>query len=122
MILADTSVWVAHFHHPNDYLARLLDGAKIICHPFVIGEVALGDKRQRMAMLQYLSDLPRCIAATDAEVLSFITSYALFGRGIGYIDAHLLASVRITPECALWTLDKRLHDVSQQLGLAMKAN
>jgi predicted nucleic acid-binding protein len=119
VILVDTSVWVDHLHVPDPYLAGLLDQNMVLAHPFVIGEIALGHLRQREVILTALSRLPRASVASDAEVMQFIESEHLFGRGIGYVDAHLLAAVRLTPGSVLWTNDKRLYDVTQELGLAI---
>ena len=88
-------------------------------HPFVLGELALGDLRQRTVVLDALSDLPQASVATNVEVLHSIGSQHLFGRGIGYVDAHLLAATQLTHGAALWTHDKRLHEVAERLGLAM---
>lgn len=118
MILVDTSVWVGHLRTGDKALAALLDNGAVLTHPFVIGELALGNLRRREAVLKALSDLPHASVATDAEVLHFIDRQALFGRGIGYVDAHLLAAVRLTAGADLWTNDKRLHAVAEQLGLA----
>ena len=119
MILVDTSVWVNHLRAEDKTLVRLLGGGMVLAHPFVIGEIALGNLRQRRQVLGALSDLPQASLATDAEVLRFIDRYVLFGRGIGYIDVHLLAAAQLVAGTALWTHDKRLHDVAEQLGLAM---
>ena len=118
MILIDTSVWVDHLRASDKALAALLDAGMVLAHPFVIGELALGNLRQREIVLKALADLPHASVATDAEVLHFIERHALFGRGIGYIDAHLLAAVRLTASAELWTNDKRLHSVAAKLGLA----
>jgi len=118
VILVDTSIWVEHLRTGNQELAALLEAGTVLIHPFVIGELALGNLRQREILLNALSDLPRASVATDAEVLHFIDHHALFGRGIGYIDAHLLAAARLTAGAALWTNDKRLHGVAEQLRLA----
>ncbi len=100
-------------------LARLLDAGMILTHPFVIGELALANLRQREAVLTALSDLPRALVATDTEVLAFINRHALFGRGVGYVDAHLLAAARLTAGAQLWTNDQRLLLIADALGLAM---
>lgn len=118
MILADTSVWVDHLRAGDTALVALLDAGMVLAHPFVIGELALGNLRQREIVLKALADLPRASVATDAEVLHFIERHALPGREIGYIDAHLLAAVKLTPGAELWTSDKRLNGVAVQLGLA----
>ena len=119
MILVDTSVWIDHLRAGNALLAGMLDSGSVLMHPFVVGELALGHIRRREIVLALLSDLPRSAVATDAEVLRFIDRQALFGRGIGYLDAHLLAAVRLTAGAELWTKDNRLRRVAEQLGLAM---
>lgn len=119
MILVDTSVWVDHLRAGDKALAALLEAGTVLAHPFVIGELALGNLRQREIVLDALSNLPQASVATDAEVLHFIDHHALFGRGVGYVDAHLLAAVRLTAGTELWTNDKRLHGVANQLRLAI---
>jgi predicted nucleic acid-binding protein len=118
VILADTSVWVDHLRAGNRALAELLDAGQVLAHPFVIGEIVLGRLRQRETILEALSQLPRTLVATDAEVLAFIDRYELFGLGIGYVDVHLLAAVRLTAGSQLWTRDQRLFDAARTLGLA----
>jgi predicted nucleic acid-binding protein len=122
VILADTSVWVDHLRRGNARFPEVLRARAIVCHPFVIGELALGYLNPRESILQDLQDLPRCVIASDDEVLHLIGRHGLHGRGIGYVDAHLLAAVRITAGSALWTFDKRLHRVAVELGSAMKAS
>jgi predicted nucleic acid-binding protein len=100
-------------------LAELLEAGRVLTHPLVIGELALGALRQRVAVMTALEDLPSAIAATEAEVLAFIDRHALFGRGIGYVDAHLLAAARLTAGTELWTNDRKLHRVAEELGMAM---
>lgn len=118
MILADTSVWVDHLRQSDAELASLLEHGHVQMHPFVLGEIALGTLRQRAIVLDALGNLPSATIATDPEVLHFIERQALAGRGIGYVDAHLLASLHLTPGTALWTKDKRLHGVAAGMGLA----
>ena len=118
MILVDTSVWVDHLRANDKALVALLNTGAVLAHPFVIGELALGNLRQREIVLNALSDLPQASVATDMEVLHFIDRHTLFGRGIGYIDAHLLAAAQLTAGAGLWTKDKRLHGVAVELGLA----
>jgi predicted nucleic acid-binding protein len=120
LILVDTSVWVDHLRRNNALLGELLGAGRVLVHPFVIGEVALGRMRQREAILGALSDLPRTEVATENEILKFIERQSLFGRGIGYIDVHLIAAARLTTGVTLWTNDKRLHAVADELGVAMK--
>lgn len=118
MILVDTSVWVDHLRASDKALAVLLDGGAVLTHPFVIGELALGNLRQREIVLNALSDLPHAGVATNEEILHFIDRHTLFGRGVGYVDSHLLAAVQLTAGAELWTRDKRLHGVAVELGLA----
>ena len=120
MILVDTSIWINHLRRTDALLARLLDAGRVLVHPFVIGEVALGLMRQRKVILAALLGLPRTQVATEEEVLGFIERHTLSGRGVGYIDVHLLAAARLTAGAALWTSDRRLHAVAVALGLAMK--
>lgn len=115
MILVDTSVWVDHLRVADRALMRLLEAGEIVKHPFVIGELALGDLRQREFILNTLRDLPQTIVAADQEVLHFIHRYRLFGSGIGYVDAHLLAATRLTASTVLWTRDQRLRHSAQRL-------
>jgi predicted nucleic acid-binding protein len=119
VILVDTSVWVDHLRASDQALVALLETGAVLAHPFVIGELALGTLRQREIVLNALADLPHAGVATEAEVLHFIERHRLAGRGIGYVDAHLLAAVKLTAGAELWTKDKRLHEVAGQLGLAI---
>jgi predicted nucleic acid-binding protein len=119
VILVDTSVWVDHLRAGDSSLATLLDASRVLAHPFVTGELALGNLRQRALVLGALSDLPQAKVATHGEVLHFIDEHSLFGLGIGYIDAHLLTAVRLTADATLWTRDKRLHLLARRIGLAM---
>jgi predicted nucleic acid-binding protein len=118
VILVDTSVWVGHLRGGDRVLAGLLDAGRVLTHPFVIGELALGNLRHRTRLLDALSDLPHAGVATASEVLHFIARHALFGRGIGYVDAHLLAGTRLAAGAQLWTNDRRLHGAATDLGLA----
>jgi hypothetical protein len=120
VILVDTSVWIDHLRTGDAFLATILESSQVLTHPFVIGELALGHIRARDNVLTALSHLPHAEVAREAEVLRFIDQRALYGRGIGYIDAHLLAAVQLTPESKLWTKDKKLHQVARQLGLALQ--
>ncbi len=117
MILVDTSVWIDHFRQGDVELTRLLNIGQVLTHRFVIGELALGNIQNRSLILSTLQNLPQATAASDEEVLSFIERHALFGRGIGYIDAHLLAATLLTPGSFLWSRDKRLLAESVRLGV-----
>ena len=118
MILVDTSVWVDHLRASDSALAVVLDAGEVLAHPFVIGEIALGNLLGRDRVLEAMQNLPQAVAASDQEVFHFIGRHALFGLGIGYVDAHLLAATRLTAGARLWTRDKRLSDVADRLGLA----
>ena len=118
MILVDTSVWVDHLRAGAPALAAALEQADVLMHPFILGEVACGNLRNRDEVLQLLGELPAAPLATDAEALEFIERRALMGRGIGYIDVHLLASVALAGTARLWTRDKRLAEVAADLKLA----
>jgi predicted nucleic acid-binding protein len=119
VILVDTPVWISHLRASNPMLVGLLERRLVVMHPFVIGELALGNIRQREAMLDALLGLPRAAVAADGEVPHFITRHGLAGRGIGYVDVHLLASARLTAETLLWTNDRRLHETAAGLALAL---
>jgi len=118
VILVDTSVWIEHLRSASAILTELLGDGQVLVHPFVLGELALGSLRQRDVFLSDLRDLPQAIVASDGEVLSLIDRRTLFGRGIGYVDAHLLAAARLTAGSKLWTHDRRLQAVAVQLDLA----
>jgi hypothetical protein len=118
MILVDTSVWIDHLRTGDERLVALLNAARVLAHPFVIGELACGNLRQRNDILSLLQGLPQASVASQEEVLFFIENKALSGRGIGFIDAHLLASTVIEGTSRLWTRDKRLRKVAADLELA----
>ena len=118
MILVDTSVWVDHLRVGSERLIALLNGGEVLGHPFVMGELALGNLRGQDIFLTALGALPQVVVASDEEVLHLIDRQTLFGRGIGYVDAHLLAAARLTAGTRLWTRDRRLQAVATHLGLA----
>lgn len=120
MILVDTSVWVGHLRSGNKVLTELLDAGQILTHPFVIGEIALGNLRDRDLILGLLDCLPRATTASEAEIRHFIDRHGLFGAGIGYVDVHLLAAVQLTAGAALWTSDRRLREAANRLALAAR--
>ena len=121
MILVDTSVWIDFLRVGNDKLAGLLKANQVLTHPFIIGELACGNLRNRTEVLSLLAALPRTEAATDAEVLFLIERRRLMGRGIGYIDAHLLASAALSSPAKIWTGDKRLAALAAELGVAYRS-
>ena len=118
MILADASVWIDHFRHGDPQLIRLLGERHILVHPFVIGEIALGTPNHRTLTLRMLARLPAATPARHAEVMSMVERDRLYGRGVGYVDAHLLAATRLTPNAMIWTRDRRLREAAFALGLA----
>ena len=118
MIVVDTSVWIDHLRAGDERLVQLLVAGQVLVHPYVVGELALGNLRNRDTVLTTLQEMPQAGVATESEVLRFIGEQALFGMGIGYVDAHLLAAVRLTPGSLLWTRDKRLLAACAQLGIA----
>jgi predicted nucleic acid-binding protein len=120
VILVDTSVWIDHLRVGDETLTGLLETGRVLVHPFVVGELALGNLRQRHVILGYLQDLPQVDVATNGEALQFIERHDLAGLGIGYVDVHLLASTQLTSGSSLWTRDKRLSAVAEHLGLASK--
>lgn len=118
MILVDTSVWIDHLRSTDATLVRLLNGNAVLGHPWVTGELALGNLTQRDEIIGLLRGLPQATVATDDEVLQLIQREALYGVGIGYVDTQLLAATRLTSDAKLWTRDKRLAMPSARLGLA----
>ena len=118
MILVDTSVWIDHLRSTSAILSELLGDGEVLGHPFVLGELALGNLRRREEILRMLRRLPQATSASHGELLEFIDREVLFGRGIGYVDAHLLAAARLTAGTKLWTHDRRLQAVAAQLGVA----
>ncbi|GFG73251.1 type II toxin-antitoxin system VapC family toxin [Mycobacterium botniense] len=118
MILVDTSIWVKHLRVGDPQLVTLLQDGHVLTHPCVIGELALGQLSRRSEILGLLHNLPHAQTATDAEVLNLVESRQLFGLGIGYVDAHLLAATLLTAGARLWTGDKRLATVAAQLRLS----
>jgi predicted nucleic acid-binding protein len=118
LILVDTSVWVDHLRRGDPGLVDLLERSIVIMHPFVVGEIACGSLRNREAILELLQDLPAAAVAEGDEILRFIESHVLHGKGIGYVDVHLLTSVALTEGAKIWTRDKKLRLVAQMMGCA----
>ena len=118
MILIDTSVWVDHFRRPIADVERLARAVRIVQHPFVTGELAVGDLKYPEATLAFLSqDLTRARVATEAEFLGFLANEKLAATGIGFVDVHLLAACRLMPGTTLWSRDKRLGRWAQAVGV-----
>src|SRR5262245_66400046 len=116
MVLADTSVWLEHFRRGEPSLVDRLSEGLVLMHPFVSGELACGSLKDRTAVLSDLLALPQAKVACNTEVLQFIEDRRLWGRGLGWIDAHLLASALLS-NCRIWTLDVRLAKAAADLGL-----
>lgn len=115
MILVDTSVWIHHLRKGQPRLADLLRDGAVASHSFVIGELACGNLANRSAFFTELNTLPRVLCSTHEEALQFIDTRKLWGRGIGWIDVHLLASALLS-NCEFWTLDVRLNQVALEVG------
>jgi predicted nucleic acid-binding protein len=111
---------VDHLRRGDAQLAALLESAAVVIHPFIVGEIACGSLAGRHAVLELLQDLPMAAVAEVDEVLGFIERHRLYGKGIGYVDAHLLASVALTDGAALWTRDKRLNAAADALGCSFR--
>jgi len=116
MILVDTSVWVDHFRRGNAQLRDLLNEGQVLCHPFILGEIASGSIRNRSEILTLLRLLPEATGATNQEAMDFLELNRLFGKGLGWVDIHLLASVRLTG-IRLWTLDTQMSAAAYFLGI-----
>jgi predicted nucleic acid-binding protein len=121
MILVDTSVWVDHLCARDERLVTLLNANQVLMHPFVLGELACGNLHQRTELLSLFKDLPQATVAHNEEVLFFIEQHHLMGRGIGYVDVHLLAAVALESEALLWSRDKRLQSLANELDMAYVA-
>ena len=115
MILVDTSVWIDHFRSGVDALANALESDKVMTHPSVVGELACGHLHNRAEVLRLLDELPQAPVGNELAVRVFIERHRLMGRGIGYIDAHLLAAATLAAGGVLWTRDKRLASVAAEL-------
>lgn len=117
MILADTSVWIDHFRSPDPELQRRLNNDEIAMHPYVVGELALGPLPNRKQILAYLDLLPQLPVANQGEVRRMVETRSLHNRGIGLIDAHLLAAALINPGAQLWSRDTSLKRIAKGLGV-----
>jgi predicted nucleic acid-binding protein len=118
VILVDTSVWIDHLRRAEPGLVGILDKGLVATHPMVIGELALGSLRARRQVVGLLAALPHVTTSSHDECLHLVEARGLHGRGLSLVDAHLLASARLTPETRIWTKDKRLATVATELSLA----
>jgi len=117
-LLIDTSIWIDHIRAPDGELSAALNSGQVVVHPFVLGEIAVGSIANRAEVLSSIDLLPKAIVAEDREVLEMLDRHRLFGVGIGYIDAHLLASTLLTPDATLWSRDRRLSAAAVLLDIA----
>jgi hypothetical protein len=122
MILADTSIWVDHLRVGSKSLTSALLDADIMIHPYVIGELALGNLKNRNALLSYLSELPQATVTTFSETLYFIEQNQLMTKGIGWVDASLLAATALTPHSHIWTRDRSLARAAGELNLRFQTH
>jgi predicted nucleic acid-binding protein len=116
LILVDTSIWIDHFRSSNRRLVGLLDAELVRVHPWVVGELACGNLANRANTLYLLRSLPQVTVASDDEVLFFIDKHGIAGKGLGYLDMHLLAAAALW-SLKIWTRDRRLNEVAALLGL-----
>lgn len=119
MILADTSVWIGHFRDADQELIQRLSNHEICVHPFIVGEIALGSLSNRKLTLSYLKGMPSSPLAEHEDILRMIEARSLFSLGIGYVDAHLLASCLLDQNIKLWTRDRRLASVAEEMRIAV---
>jgi predicted nucleic acid-binding protein len=118
VILVDTAVWIDHLRDGDPALTALLERGEVLAHPWITGELALGRLRARAEILKLLGDLPQAAVATPAELVAFIERHELYGVGVGYVDAQLLAATKLTADARLWTRDRRLSEAAARLGAA----
>ena len=116
-MLVDTSVWIDHLRVRLQPLTHAIGDGEVVMHPYVLGELALGNLKDRRRTLTDLSALPRAVVVTDDHVLTLIEVSGLHGSGIGYVDCHVLASAQLM-EARLWTTDRRLRHAATRLGVA----
>jgi predicted nucleic acid-binding protein len=116
MVLVDTSVWVSHLREAHTGLVNLLNNGEVACHPFIVGELSCGNLKNRPVIISFLEALPMALLVKHEEVLAFIENHGLMGKGLGYIDVHLLASAVLTG-IPLWTFDKKLEKVAAMLHI-----
>lgn len=117
MILVDTSVWIDHLRHTEVELVALLHQHVVLMHPMILGELACGNLKNRSTLIGLWQGLPRITTATDAEAMHFIDTHGLMGKGIGFIDVHLVCALALEQDAQLWTRDRRLAGIVANLGL-----
>ncbi|MEA3288445.1 MAG: type II toxin-antitoxin system VapC family toxin [Candidatus Marinimicrobia bacterium] len=116
MILIDTSIWIDHLRQGSKHSEKLLSEFSIFSHPFIIGELACGNLRNRQQIIHLLQELPQALVASDDEVLKFIDVNHLTGKGLGYVDMHLLASTKLSG-LRIWTRDRRMKEAAITLDV-----
>jgi len=119
VILADTSIWIDHFRGGDNELIKIIGDDLLLCHPAIIGELALGSLRDRTSVLAFLKVQREAQVATHDEVMTMIEKHCIFSMGIGYTDAQLLASVLLDRRTSLWTRDKRLQVAAEKSGASL---
>ena len=122
LILADTSVWASHLRNHDPLMVSLMDGERLLMHPYVIGELSMGNLHNRAAFILALRQMEGVTLATDSEVSRLVEDSRLYGTGIGWIDAHLLASTLLTDDVQLWSHDRRLSAAAGRFGRATQLN
>jgi predicted nucleic acid-binding protein len=118
MVLVDSCVWIDHLRNKDDVLSRLLINGQVCIHPMIIGELACGNLRNRLSVIKLWQSLPHANQATHQEALHCLDKHSLFGKGIGFIDLHLLASTLLSTNTFLWTNDRRLKNIADGLKLS----
>ena len=119
MVLVDTSIWISHLRQGNRQMEKLLMDAEVMCHPFIVGELACGNLKNRSEIISLLQSLPMAPTIEFDEFLFFIDRNHLMGKGVGFVDVHLLASAQLAG-VPLWTADKRLRSAADKLALRFK--
>jgi predicted nucleic acid-binding protein len=117
-VLVDSSVWVGHFKQRNEHLVTLLEADSVVCHPFIMAEVACGTPPSRKAIISLLSELEHALMASHDELLALLDARQLYGRGCGFVDLSLLASALLSEGTQIWTLDKRFEQLATEANRA----
>lgn len=117
MVFVDTSIWVFHFREGNPQLKELLLNGRVVCHPYIVGELACGNLKNRKQILSLLQTIPMVTTADHEEVMHFIEQHQLMGISLGYVDVHLLASALLS-RIPLWTKDRKLKKAAVKLNIS----